>query len=129
MATGENKTKKEAAWAVVNATSSGTHEQIRFVCLKIKLLNKKNPLFFPSLRYLVTLNVIPPLCDLLGLLDTKTVEVALNGIENILKLGLSDSRQSQGINQYALMVEECGGLFSSSFVHSNSLNNSSNRLG
>lgn len=89
LATGENKTKKEAAWAVVNATSSGTHEQI---------------------RYLVTLNVIPPLCDLLALLDTKTVEVALNGIENILKLGLSDSRQSQGINQYALMVEECGGL-------------------
>jgi importin subunit alpha-1 len=26
---GESKTKKEAAWAVVNATSSGTTEQIR----------------------------------------------------------------------------------------------------
>jgi hypothetical protein len=46
LATGENKTKKEAAWAVVNATSSGTHEQIRFVCLKIKLLNKKILFFF-----------------------------------------------------------------------------------
>ena len=29
LAKGENKTKKEAAWAVVNATSSGTPEQIR----------------------------------------------------------------------------------------------------
>ena len=54
--------------------------------------------------------MIPPLSDLLGLLDTKTVEVALNGIENILKLGLSECR-SPGANQLALMVEECGGLF------------------
>ena len=89
LTTGENKTRKEAAWAVVNATSSGTSEQI---------------------RYLVELNVIQPLCDLLGLVDTKIVEVALNGVDNILKLGQSDATISGSPNLYALKVEECGGL-------------------
>jgi len=86
---GENKTRKEAAWAVVNATSSGTPEQI---------------------RYLVQLNVIPPLCDLLSITDSKVVEVSLNGIDNILKLGQQDSRQNNGINAYSILIEECGGL-------------------
>lgn len=89
LAKGENKTRKEAAWAVVNATSSGTVEQI---------------------RYLVELNVLQPLCDLLGVVDTKIVEVALNGIENILKLGQMDANAKGGANIYALKVEECGGL-------------------
>lgn len=35
LAKGETKTKKEAAWAVVNATSSGTPEQIRYINLII----------------------------------------------------------------------------------------------
>jgi importin subunit alpha-6/7 len=86
---GENKTKKEAAWAVVNATSSGTPEQI---------------------RYLVDLGVIPPLCDLLSIVDTKVVEVALNGLDNILKLGQNDSKLTGNANPYAIKVEECGGL-------------------
>jgi importin subunit alpha-6/7 len=86
---GENKTRKEAAWAVVNATSSGTPEQI---------------------RYLVELNIILPLCELLNLVDSKIVEVALNGIDNILKLGQHDARHNNNINPYALKVEECGGL-------------------
>jgi len=86
---GENKTRKEAAWAVVNATSSGTPDQI---------------------RYLVELNVIPPLCDLLSIPDMKVVEVALNGLDNILKLGQHDSRLNGTPNPYALRIEECGGL-------------------
>ena len=89
LAKGENKTRKEAAWAVVNATSSGTPEQI---------------------RYLIELNVIPPLCDLLSIVDTKVVEVALNGLDNILKLGQHDSRLSGTTNPYAIRIEECGGL-------------------
>lgn len=89
LATGENKTRKEAAWAVVNATSSGTGEQI---------------------RYLVELNIIQPLCDLLGLVDTKIVEVALNGVDNILKVGQADANITGSQNMYALKVEECGGL-------------------
>lgn len=89
LAKGENKTRKEAAWAVVNATSSGTPDQIRF---------------------LVELNVISPLCDLLSIPDTKVVEVALNGLDNILKLGQHDSRLNGTPNPYALKIEECGGL-------------------
>jgi importin subunit alpha-1 len=94
---GENKTRKEAAWAVVNATSSGTPEQI---------------------RYLVDLNVIPPLCDLLNIGDTKIIEVALNGLENILKFGLHDARQTGIANPYAYKIEECGGLDKIEFLQS-----------
>ncbi len=89
LAKGENKTRKEAAWAIVNSTSSGTPDQI---------------------RYLVELNVISPLCDLLQTVDTKVIEVALNGLDNILKLGLQDSKMNGGNNPYAIKVEECSGL-------------------
>jgi hypothetical protein len=54
--------------------------------------------------------VIAPLCDLLSIPDTKVVEVALNGLENILKLGHQDSGLNGTPNPYALKVEECGGL-------------------
>lgn len=89
LAKGENKTRKEAAWAIVNSTSSGTPEQI---------------------RYLVELNVITPLCDLLSTVDSKVVEVALNGLDNVLKLGQHDARINSGNNPYAFKIEECGGL-------------------
>ncbi len=89
LAKGENKTRKEAAWAVVNATSSGTPDQI---------------------RYLVELNVIQPLCDLLSTSDSKVIEVALNGLDNILKLGQHDARINGGNNPYAIKIEETGGL-------------------
>lgn len=97
MSKGENKTRKEAAWAIVNSTSSGTPEQI---------------------RYLVELNVIPPLCDLLTTVDSKVVEVALNGLDNVLKLGQHDARINGGSNPYAFKIEECGGLDKIEFLQS-----------
>ena len=48
--------KKEAAWAISNATSGGTPEQI---------------------RYLVTQQCIRPLCDLLTVQDPRIINVAL----------------------------------------------------
>lgn len=57
--------KKEAAWAISNATSGGTAEQI---------------------RYLVDVGAVRPLCDLLGVPDVRIVTVALEGLENILKV-------------------------------------------
>lgn len=52
------------------------------------------------------LGCIPPLCGLLTLTDAKTVQVALNGLENILKAGQQiDSRE----NPYAVMIEDCYG--------------------
>merc|ERR1719419_984019 len=86
---GEFDVKKEAAWAVSNATSGGSPEQI---------------------RYLVTLDIIPSLCNLLTLNNVKVIQVALEGLENILKLGENDKTHTQGKNLYAIKVEECGGL-------------------
>merc|ERR1719183_1149519 len=58
--------KKEAAWAISNATSGGTHQQI---------------------KYLVEQGAIKPLCDLIVCSDARIVTVALEGLENILKVG------------------------------------------
>lgn len=81
--------RKEAAWAVSNATSGGSPEQIRF---------------------LVQQGCIRPLCDLLMVSDPKIVTIALEGLENILKVGEEDARQANGQNQMALFVSEAEGL-------------------
>lgn len=85
----EFKTRKEAAWAITNATSGGTQEQI---------------------RYLIQLGCIKPFCELLTLMDPKIIQVALNALENILKLGEEESKQTGSVNQYAVVIEECCGL-------------------
>uniref|UniRef100_A0A915KAU0 Importin subunit alpha n=1 Tax=Romanomermis culicivorax TaxID=13658 RepID=A0A915KAU0_ROMCU len=82
----EYKTRKEAAWAITNAGSGGTAEQV---------------------RYLVQCNCVPPLCDLLTVMDSNIVSVALNGLENILKVG---QQLDKNQNPYAVLIEECGGL-------------------
>ncbi len=64
-------------------------------------------------RFIVEHNCIPPLCDLLTVMDIKIVQVALNGLENILKLGEQD-KSVGSTNQYALIVEQCGGKFNGS---------------
>lgn len=85
------KTKKEACWAMSNATSGGLQE--------------------PSqIRYLVSQGCIKPLCDLLKSTDNKIIQVALDGLENILKVGEADKEANNGVNQYALFVEEAGGM-------------------
>ncbi|KAI4457755.1 importin alpha [Holotrichia oblita] len=93
----EFKTRKEAAWAITNATSGGTPDQI---------------------RYLVDQNCIGPLCDLLTVMDIKIVQVALNGLENILRLGDQDAKLNSGTNRYAVLVEECYGLDKIEFLQS-----------
>lgn len=79
--------QKEAAWAVSNATSGGSPEQI---------------------MYLVEQGALPPLCDLLQVADSKVVTVALEGLENILKLG-----QSMGeayLQHLVNIIQDCNGL-------------------
>ncbi|XP_032263894.1 importin subunit alpha-6 isoform X2 [Phoca vitulina] len=94
----EFRTRKEAAWAITNATSGGTPEQI---------------------RYLVALGCIKPLCDLLTVMDSKIVQVALNGLENILRLGEQESKQNGiGINPYCALIEEAYGLDKIEFLQS-----------
>jgi len=90
---GDLKTRKEACWAISNATSGG--------------LQKPD-----QIRYLVSQGCIKPLCDLLACPDNKIIQVALDGLENILKVGELD-KQAAGegaINRYALFIEECGGM-------------------
>ncbi|XP_078327247.1 uncharacterized protein LOC111103812 isoform X1 [Crassostrea virginica] len=91
------KTRKEAAWAITNATSGGSPEQIRF---------------------LVDQDCIPPLCDLLTVMDAKIVQVALNGLENILRLGEQDAKNHNATNPYAVLIEECYGLDKIEFLQS-----------
>jgi hypothetical protein len=82
--------KKEAAWAISNATSGGTHNQIKF---------------------LVNQGCIPPLCNLLNYQDMRVVTVALEGLENILKVGETEKEMHHmQHNEYADAVEACGGV-------------------
>ncbi|KAI8875694.1 ARM repeat-containing protein [Backusella circina FSU 941] len=89
---GEPKTKKEACWAICNATSGG--------------LNKPD-----QVKFLVNEGCIKPLCDILNALDNKIIVVALDGLDNILRVGeMEKSNTMDGLNPYALLIEECGGL-------------------
>ena len=61
-------------------------------------------------RYLVSLNSIKPMCDLLTVMDSKIVQVSLNGLENILRLGEQEAKQNgTGINPYCALIEEAYG--------------------
>ena len=86
----EFDTKKEAAYAISNATSGGSPEQINF---------------------LVAQGCVPPLCELLEVRNTKIVTVALEGLQNILKVGATMAESSPtGENPHALIVERAQGL-------------------
>merc|ERR1712166_664222 len=79
------KTRKEAAWAISNATSGGRPDQI---------------------QQLVAAGCIPPLCNILSVGDYKVLEVALDALDNILR----SAPTLLYANPYAVAIEECGGL-------------------
>ena len=81
--------RKEAAWAISNATSGGNEQQIKF---------------------LVQQGCIRPLCDLLTKSDPEIVTIALKGIENILRVGKEEARALNAPNQMAIYVIEAEGL-------------------
>lgn len=55
---------------------------------------------------------IEPLCNLLICPDPRIVTVCLEGLENILKVGEveKESGKTNGVNIYAQMIDDCGGL-------------------
>jgi importin subunit alpha-1 len=82
--------QKEAAWAISNATSGGTEAQI---------------------RYLANQGAIQPLCELLTCPDAKIIMVAMEGLENILRVGKNDAQADpNNVNPYADIVDRCKGL-------------------
>uniref|UniRef100_A0A914VCT0 Importin subunit alpha n=1 Tax=Plectus sambesii TaxID=2011161 RepID=A0A914VCT0_9BILA len=91
LAKADFKTRKEACWAITNAVSGGSPEQVRHV---------------------VRCGAIPPLCDLLTVMDPRVVQVALNGLEHVLKVGDIDKNRGPpgASNPFALLVEEAYGL-------------------
>lgn len=96
LSNGDFKTRKEACWAISNATSGGLQRP-------------------EQIRYLVQQGCIKPLCDLLSCPDNKIIQVALDGLENILKVGdmdkeASDASADQNVNHFALHIEEAGGM-------------------
>lgn len=80
--------KKEAAWAICNATTGATPEQIRF---------------------LVRQGCIPPLVQLLACNDARITLVALESLENILRLGEKEP-DAEGNNPYAIEIDLCDGV-------------------
>merc|ERR1711904_577112 len=90
LATGEFELKKEAAWAISNATTNGTSETIKF---------------------LVSCGCIPALCNILKTLDNRIILVALEGIENILRVGEAQKQlEGSALNTFSVILNECGGL-------------------
>jgi HEAT repeat protein len=90
LTTAEFNIRKEAAWAISNATSGGTNQQT---------------------KYLVEQGCVKPLCDVLPSQDAKIVMVALEGLENILKVGEQEMKDTNGgINALANLVDEMQGL-------------------
>ncbi|CAA2969310.1 importin subunit alpha [Olea europaea subsp. europaea] len=88
----EFEIKQEAAWVISNATSGGTHEQIKFLghegCIK-------------------------PLCDLLvSPNEVETIRFCLAGLENILEVGEAEKHQdnAEDVNVFAQMISDARGL-------------------
>eukprot|EP00494_Astrolonche_serrata_P030783 UN31051 len=76
--------RKEACWAVSNATAGGNNQQIKYLC---------------------HLGCIKPLINIIEFSNPKTVRVALEGIENILKSGAEEKP-----NPFVSQIEEIGGF-------------------
>jgi len=82
---GDFKTQKEAVWCVTNYTSGGTSDQVKLLCQSGAIIS---------------------LCNMLNCKEDRTIQIILDGIQNILihaeKLGM--------LEQAVEAIEECNGL-------------------
>jgi importin subunit alpha-6/7 len=81
--------KKEAAWAISNAAAGGTDEHL------FKLVEE---------------GAVSPLVALLQEEDARVVMVALEGLENILRVGEKYATKNGGVNAHRENIEQCGGV-------------------
>jgi len=82
---GDFKTQKEAVWVVTNFTSGGNSEQVKLLCQA---------------------NAIQGLCHMLKCNDDRTVQVILDGIQNIL----IHAEKLDCLESAIVIIEECEGL-------------------
>jgi len=82
---GDLRARKEAVWALTNITSGGTVEHIVYLCQN---------------------GVIPAFCALFKCKESRSIMVAMDGLENILK-GAANVGELDKIQE---ALEECGGL-------------------
>ncbi|KAJ3394364.1 Importin alpha subunit (Karyopherin alpha subunit) (Serine-rich RNA polymerase I suppressor protein) [Lobulomyces angularis] len=88
---GDFKTKREACWAISNATAGSVQQ---------------NP---DIIKFLVNQGCIKPLCDLLTSGDARVIQVALDGLENILRVGETE-RHLTNQNQMSVYIEVADGV-------------------
>merc|ERR1712194_128726 len=90
LSTADFDIKKEAAWAISNATCGGSPQQI---------------------EYMIEQGCIKPMVDLLSVNDVKVIGVALDGLENMLKVG-KQKQQEFGTpeNVVSGLIEQADGL-------------------
>lgn len=81
--------KKEAAWAIANAISGGTKEH---------------------LKYLINLDVIPIIVNLLKSNDDKIVSIGIESLWNIINFD-----EENDFKQYTTILEQYGGNLTSFF--------------
>lgn len=83
MQNGDFDVKKEAAWAITNATSGGSTQQI---------------------EYLVECECVKPLVDLLTVSgDAAIIGVGLDAIENIMKMG-KQKQEEMGLEENPMLA-------------------------
>lgn len=95
---GDFKTKREACWAISNATAGAVTQNPDII--RFSLFN---------IRFLVNQGCIKPLCDLLTSGDSRVIQVALDGLENILKVGEIDRMANNNVNKMAEYIEVADG--------------------
>lgn len=83
----------------------------QFYCT-LCLLNISLKSYILFFRFLVSQGCIKPLCDLLNCPDPRIVTVALEGLENILKVGEAEKNlgHTGDVNVYAQLIDEAEGL-------------------
>ncbi|EEQ98347.1 hypothetical protein Pmar_PMAR013696 [Perkinsus marinus ATCC 50983] len=82
---------REAVWVVCNLCAGGTPAQVRYVVEHYK--------------------GITATCTVLDVRDSRMVQVVLEAIEGILKVGCEVQEETgESTNRYLEMLEECGGL-------------------
>lgn len=86
LATGDFKSQKEAAWAITNATTSGTPEQVAALIDRF--------------------GVLRPFLGLLDAKDSRTVKVVLSGLTNLFQL----AEKLGNAENFAMMIESLGSL-------------------